>query len=293
MEKCCPLDLSPDEIVAFTPEWDGERFPDGRPRVADELLARMKAVTVTQAWSVLHGAGFTHQYEGGWVCTHPGQVLVGRAFTVQYMPRRPDAHGVVAVNAERLGRVGEHNSWSIDMLGANDVYVADVFGKIDSGSLVGDNLATSIYTKTGVGIVHDGAVRDLDGVQELSGFTSFVRGFHPTHGVFETMLMGVNGPIRIGAATVMPGDVVLGRQDGVVFIPPHLADQVVKTSEVVQLRDIFGKACLRDGKYTPGQIDTRWTDAIEQDFSVWLEDHIEELPVPREAIQELLKTRTW
>jgi len=67
----------------------------------------------------------------------------------------------------------------------------------------------------------------------------------------------------------------------------------VQTSELVSLRDMFGKGCLREGRYSPGQIDARWADEIEAELSRWLEDHIEELPVPREAIQELLKERTW
>jgi regulator of RNase E activity RraA len=136
-------------------------------------------------------------------------------------------------------------------------------------------------------------VRDLDGIQELPGFTSFVRGFHPTYASPTIMLTGVNCPIRIGKATVMPGDVVLGRQDGVVFIPAHLAEKVVKTSELIQLRDHFGQERLREGIYTSGQIDRRWEDEIEADFSRWLEAHIDELPVPKSAIQELLQERTW
>ena len=107
------------------------------------------------------------------------------------------------------------------------------------------------------------------------------------------MLLGVNTAVRIGQATVMPGDVVLGKREGVVFIPAHLAENVVKTSELVSLRDMFGKQRLQKGKYTPGQIDDRWTDEIEADFSAWLEDHMEALPIPKEAIQEMLKERTW
>ena len=103
------------------------------------------------------------------------------------------------------------------------------------------------------------------------------------------MLMGINCPIRIGGVTVMPGDLVLGKEDGVVFIPAHLAEKVVKTAELVALRDKFGKQRLAEGKYTSGQIDTRWADDIEADFSLWLEAHIDELPVPREAIQEMLR----
>ena len=94
-------------------------------------------------------------------------------------------------------------------------------------------------------------------------------------------------------ATVIPGDVVLGRDGGVIFIPPHLAEKVVTVSEIVRLRDMFGHLRLKQERYTPGQIDSRWSDEIEKDFSKWLNDHIDELPVPKEQIEELLKTRTW
>ena len=293
MEKFAPLNMSPEELIEYTPEWEGERFADGRPKVPDDILERMKNVSITQAWGVIRGPGYNWQYEDGWVCTHPGQVLVGRALTAMYMPRRPVMRQVMEEKGERAGCIGDQISWPIDMLVPGDVYVADVFGKIDQGAVIGDNLATAIYANSGNGVVHDASVRDIDGIQELPDFTSFVRGFHPTFASPTIMLSGVNCPVRIGGATVMPGDVVLGRDDGVVFIPPHLAEQVVKTSELISLRDRFGKQRLAEGKYTPGQIDTRWSDPIEEDFSRWLETHIDELPVPRAAIQELLKERTW
>ncbi|MCY3789396.1 MAG: RraA family protein [Gemmatimonadetes bacterium] len=293
MEKFAPLNMSPEELIEYTPEWEGERFADGRPKVPDDILERMRNVSITQAWGVIRGPGYNWQYEDGWICTHPGQVLVGRALTAMYMPRRPVMRRVMEEKGERAGCIGDQISWPIDMLVPGDVYVADVFGKIDQGAVIGDNLATAIYANSGNGVVHDASVRDIDGIQELPNFTSFVRGFHPTFASPTIMLAGVNCPVRIGGATVMPGDVVLGRDDGVVFIPPHLAEQVVKTSELISLRDRFGKQRLAEGKYTPGQIDTRWSDPIEEDFSRWLESHIDELPVPRAAIQELLKERTW
>ena len=293
MEKFAPLNMSPEELIEYTPEWEGERFADGRPKVPDDILERMNNVSITQAWGVIRGPGYNWQYEDGWVCTHPGQVLVGRALTAMYMPRRPVMRQVMEEKGERAGCIGDQISWPIDMLVPGDVYVADVFGKIDQGAVIGDNLATAIYANSGNGVVHDASVRDIDGIQELPDFTSFVRGYHPTFASPTIMLTGVNCPVRIGGATVMPGDVVLGRDDGVVFIPPHLAEQVVKTSELISLRDRFGKQRLAEGKYTPGQIDTRWSDPIEEDFSRWLESHIDELPVPRAAIQELLKERTW
>ena len=293
MQKFCPFNMTPDELIDYTREWPGERFADGRPKVSDALIARVRNISITGAWGVLRNEGYNHQYEGGWHCTHPGETLAGRALTAMYMPRRPSMRAVMEEYGSKAGCIGDQISWPIDMLVPGDVYVADVYGKIEQGPIIGDNLSTSILAKSGNGVVHDAAVRDLDGIKELKGFSSFVRGWHPTYASPTIMLMGVNCPIRIGAATVMPGDVVLGREDGVMFIPAHLAEKVVKTGELVQLRDRFGKQRLAEGKYTSGQIDTRWADNIELDFSQWLEAHIDELAVPREAIQELLQERTW
>jgi 4-hydroxy-4-methyl-2-oxoglutarate aldolase len=292
-DKFCPLSMSPSEIVDYTPEWSGDRFDDGRPKVSDAILERMRDVTTTQAWGVVRGQGYEWAFEGDWFCTHPDEVLVGRALTAMYQPRRPGMRKVMEARGAAAGCVGDQISWPIDMLVPGDVYVADVYGKIEQGPIIGDNLSTAILANSGNGVVHDAAVRDLDGIRELPGFCSFVRGSHPTYASPTIMLVGGNCPVRIGAASCMPGDVVLGRHDGVVFIPPHLAEQVVKTSELIRLRDQFGKQRLTEKTYTPGQIDTRWTDDIERDFSEWLDQHQDELSVPREAIQELLKERTW
>ena len=180
MEKFAPLNMSPEELIEYTPEWEGERFADGRPKVPDDILERMRNVSITQAWGVIGGPGYNWQYEDGWICTHPGQVLVGRALTAMYMPRRPVMRRVMEEKGERAGCIGDQISWPIDMLVPGDVYVADVFGKIDQGAVIGDNLATAIYANSGNGVVHDASVRDIDGIQELPDFTSFVRGFHPT-----------------------------------------------------------------------------------------------------------------
>lgn len=294
MEKFAPLNLSPDELIEYTPEWAGERFPDGRPRVPDDIIERMRHVTVTQAWGVVRGDGFEHQYEGGWQCTHPGGTLCGRALTAMYMPRRPDMRRLMEAKGDRTGQIGDQISWPIDALQPGDVYVADMFGKIEQGPIIGDNLSTAVFSKSGNGVVHDAAVRDLEGIEELGeGFTSFVRGWHPSYASPTIMLAGMNCPTRIGAATVMPGDVVLGKRSGVIFIPAHLAEKVVTTSEIVRLRDVFGKQRIQEGVYTSGEVDRRWSDEMERDFSSWLDDHQDELPVPREAIQEYLKKRTW
>lgn len=290
--------ISRDELLYLTPEWKGERFEDGRPKVPDAILERMKLVTIEEAWAVLRGERFNYQFEGGWMTINPDSVLVGRAVTATFMPGRPDIHRVIDERGHnRDQRSGAQNTWAIDLLQPGDVYVADQFGATVDGPTIGDNLANSIFTKSGNGIVYDGAIRDISGLKEMGGFTSYFRTYHPSHhnpgGNLNTTLVAINQPTRIGMATVMPGDVVLGRDGGVIFIPPHLAERVVTTSEIVRLRDMFGHQRLREQVYTPGQIDTRWSEEIERDFSQWLRDHVNELPVPPEQVQEYLRTRTW
>lgn len=292
--------ISKEELVFLTPEWKGERFPDGRPKVPDSIIERMKLVTHEEAWAVMKGENYKYQYAEGWLVINPDSVLVGRALTATFIPGRPDIQRVITEKGQKKdGRIKDQNSWPIDMLVKGDVYVVDQFGAHEDGPTIGDNLANSIYAKSGNGIVYDGAIRDIAGLKELGSFTSFVKSYHPSHhlnnpdGELNTTLIGINKPTRIGMATVMPGDIVLGRDGGVSFIPPHLAEKVVKTSEVVRLRDMFGHQRLREQKYTAGQIDNRWSPEIEKDFSAWLNDHINELPVPKAQIQEMLKTRTW
>ncbi|WP_436837117.1 RraA family protein [Porifericola rhodea] len=281
----------------YTQKWEGERFADGRPKVSDDLLHRMNKVTHEEAWAVMKNEGYRHQYEEGWLCIHPDSVLVGRAYTAMFMPGRPDVYEAVLKQGHAAGHIKGQNSWPVDALQPGDVYVADQFGAHADGPTIGDNLANAIYTNSGNGIVYNGAIRDIEGLKELPHFTSFVRSYHPSHHNpshdHNTSLIGMNVPINLGRVMVVPGDVILGKEGGVSVIPAHLVEQVVKTSEIVRLRDMFGHERLREKKYTAGQIDTRWSDDIEKDFSQWLEAYIDQLPVSREQIQEILKNRTW
>ncbi|MBB6324890.1 regulator of RNase E activity RraA [Algoriphagus iocasae] len=289
--------ISKEEMLFLTQKWTGERFEDGRPKVSDDILRRMKEVTHDEAWAVMKNEGYRYQYADGWGLTiNPDSVLVGRALTATFMPGRPDIHDAIDERGKKEGKRGQ-NSWPVDLLQLGDVYVVDQFGIHNGGPTIGDNVGNAIYAKSGNGIVYDGAIRDIVGLKEIGSFTSYVSSYHPSHhnqpGDLNTMLIGINKPTRIHQVTVMAGDVVLGRDGGVSFIPAHLAEKVVVTSEVVRLRDMFGHERLREGKYTAGQIDTRWSDEIEKDFSQWLNDHIDELPIAREQIQEILKKRTW
>lgn len=282
--------ISRDELIYYTAEWQGERYPDGRPRVPDSILDRMRAVSIEEAWGVLRSAGYHNQFEGNWTMIHQDRPIVGRALTAVYSPSRPEVEERMLDRGHRAGRIGPMNSWPIDELRPGDVYVADGFGKIVDGTLIGDNLGNSIFTKSGNGVVFDGSLRDLEGLEKIDGFNAFVRGWDPSF-LQQTMLMGLNTPIRIGRATVFPGDVVLAKREGVIFIPAHLAERVVDEAEEVMLRDRFGHQRLREGRYTPGQIDTRWTEEIQADFYEWLEANRDSLDVPASTIDRILEER--
>ena len=284
--------MSKEQMISYTSKYKGERFDDGRPKVAQSILDRMKKVSIEEAWSVLRGAGYHNQFEGGWMMIHRDQPIVGRVVTAQYMPNRPDVSDEIVEQGKVEKRVGNPNSWPIDVLENGDVYVADAFNKGTDGTLIGDNLGNSIYANSNNGVIFNGSIRDLEGLEAIDGFNAFVRSWNPTF-LTEVMLTGINVPINIGETTVLPGDVVLAKREGVIFVPAHLAEQVVMTAEIVMLRDKFSVTRLKEGKYTPGQIDMRWSDAIEKDFTKWLKDHEDELPVSIEEVQKFLKSRTW
>ena len=282
---------SADLIKVYTSDWKGERLPDGRPKVADKFLNRLKDVSMEEAWGYLRNKGFQNQYENDWQVLRPDSAMVGRVVTAQYMPLRPDVDKMIKDKGKSEGRIGAPNSWPIDVLKDGDVYVADSYNKIVDGTLIGDNLGNSIYAKSHRGVIFYGSVRDVEGLLEIPGFNGWVKGSDPSY-IQQMMLTGINVPIRIGRATVMPGDIVLAKKTGTIFIPAYLVEDLVLNSEFVALRDDFGHLRLKEGKFTPGQIDQQWTDEIKKDFLQWL-DTQKNLPMSRKELDEYMKSRTW
>ncbi len=264
--------FSREQRIDFTREWKGERFPDGRPRISDELLERMKKAKCEIAWGVMKELGYKSQIAQNWKIIHPEERLVGRVVTAVFMPIRPDMNAVIDEHGKQEGRVGPNqNSWVIDTLQPNDVLVVDLFGKIDDGTFAGDNLGTAIFTKSKTGFVINGGIRDAEGITDVDPHIRvYVRGFHPS-AIADVMLMGINVPIRIDNVTIMPGDVILSDLEGLTFVPPHLAEKVADESELALLTDEWGHKMLREGKYTPGQIDSQWTKAMIDEFNRYAE----------------------
>jgi len=259
---------SPEDVIALTPQNPYDRTEDGRPRVLDDILKRMELVTLEEAWGVLRRNGYHWQFEGDWVNMHPDRAMVGRVITAVFTPIRPDLNDVVNTTGEAEDRHGSQNNWVIHTVGEGDVIVADLFGKLRDGTFVGDNLSNAIQGAGGRGLVVNGGVRDTARIYELDDFNVYCRGYDPT-AIRDMTLISLNGPARMGQATAMPGDIVLGARGGIIFIPPHLAEEVVVSSENVRLRDVFGHQRLREGKYSSGEIDTQWSPQIEEDFENW------------------------
>ncbi len=253
-----------EDVIQYTPLWKGERFPDGRPKVPDAIIERMKNVSLEEARSVLLGHGYNNQieYVEGWLVSNPtNKVLVGRAHTAQFMNDRPEMLEVMRDKGKKAGASGiRPKFWQIDMLVKGDVPVVDMFGKKYESAYMGDDLANIFYENTGgTGAVVDGGCRDRDRlVEKFPDFTIFNRSWNPTSSGTRTECVSINSPIMIGFAVVLPGDVVLGRSEGIAFIPPHLAEEVVDTSEYTALQDQFRLELVRDnpGKYRTNQIHT-------------------------------------
>ena len=284
--------ITKEELVFLTSEWKGERFADGRPKVSDDLLKRAKKIGMDDAWTVLKNLGYTNQFESGWKMVTDDVPVIGRAVTAMFMPTRPDIEKNIKDRGLKQGRAGNTNSWPIETLAKGDVYVADGFGKINGGTLMGSTLGTSIFNKTGNGVIFDGSARDLQGLSEIKGFNAFVRDFHPSF-LEGMVLMGLNTPIRIGGVMVLPGDLVIAVNEGVLFVPAHLAEQVVSTAEFVNLKDQFGFEVVKSGKYSTGQIDSEWTDEVKAAFLKWLDQHPELGKMTRAELDKVMSKRTW
>jgi regulator of RNase E activity RraA len=294
---CVPYDIkaqtiAKEELIFLTSEWKGERFKDGRPKVSDDLIQRAKNIGIEEAWTVLKNEGYNNQFEGNWKMVHDDVPVIGRAVTAMFLPTRPDIERNLKERGVKQGRKGNTNAWPIDVLTKGDVYVADGFGKIKGGTLIGDNLGNSIYNKSGNGVIFNGSARDLQGLSKITGFNAFVRDFDPSY-LEEMVLMGLNTPIRIGQAVVLPGDLVISEKEGVLFIPAQLAEKVIATAEFIALRDKFGQAMLKSGTYTTGEIDSQWTPAIKDAFLKWLDKNPNEVKMTRAQLDAFMKKRTW
>ncbi len=269
--------LSREQMVKYTAQNPYDRFPDGRPKVPDELLQKAKGLSIEEVWSVLgQQKGYGQQYAGeNWKIMHPELKLVGRAVTLQFMPERADLAAPSDPNTASSGpHIAQHQRF-IDSLQPGDVPVVDLYGTIEGGTIVGDNLATAIWNATKAGLVVDGAIRDAEGIFPI-GMPVYYRGVHPTPLNYErVMVTGVNVPVKIGNATVMPGDVVFGDRGGLYFIPPQFLKPILDRAERTHIHDEWTKMKLDTGKYKSSDIYPSPHDpALKKEYDEYLRQHL-------------------
>ncbi|HUK25254.1 MAG TPA: hypothetical protein VLV49_11790 [Terriglobales bacterium] len=265
------------ELVEYTAQNPFERLPDGRPRIPDDLLERARGLSSEEIWAVLRDKGFNNQFADGFQVLHPGKTLVGRAFTVQFMPERADVEDIAAAKAKRQGIPRLTNQTAIDMLQPGDVLVVDLFGKKVNGTIVGDNLFYYVMRAThSGGLVVEGSIRDLDGIAEMD-MPAYFRASDPTP-IGNVMLTGINVPVRIGEATVMPGDLVVGDREGVYFVPPQFVQELLDRADEIHIHDEWTKKKFAEGKYKSSEIYGSPTDPkLQQEYREYLKQRLEEL----------------
>ena len=278
-----------EQIIFYTAEWKGERFSDGRPKVPDSLLTRALDVSIEDVWDYLQGQGYRCQFDGGWKALHIDRPFAGRALTAQYMPLRPDMARAITAEGKSEGRQGSNNSWPIEQLEAGDVYVADGFGKVVEGTLIGSNLGSGIAAHTHAGFVFDAGIRDQEENREIANLNGFYRGYDPSAWADMT-LTAINAPVRIGRAIVLPGDLVLAKTDGVIFIPAVLAEAAISSAEFTNLQDAFNFELNRSGK-NGGEFEGGWTPDKYDALARWVDAHPEKLKMPRAEFTALLERK--
>lgn len=281
---------SPDYVKALTSKWTGERFTDGRPKVSDGILDRLQNCTLEQVWGYLGNKGYRNQVEKNWIILKPGETMVGRVVTAQFMPARPDLDTFVRAQGKIEGRSqhGGINIWPIDILTKGDIYVADGYGKIKDGTLIGSSLGNAIYGKTGKGVIFYGSIRDMQELKDTKGFNAWMKGNDPSY-IKDMTPTSINAPIRVGEVTVFPGDVVFANDYGVAFIPAYLIGDLVTASEMTGLRDEFEREMLQSGKYLSGEVHGEWADKIKNEFRAWFAKYPKKTAITAKEVDEYLK----
>jgi 4-hydroxy-4-methyl-2-oxoglutarate aldolase len=271
----------------YTSAWTGERFADGRPRVPDNLLERALDVSIEDVWDFLRGQGYTNQFEGNWQALHSEKPFAGRALTAQFMPSRPDMTAAVAAEGKAEGRVSGTNSWVINELQMGDTMVADGYGKIVEGTLIGSNLGSGIAAHTHSGFIFDAGIRDAEENREIANLNGFYKGYDPSAWA-QMQLTGINVPVRIGRAVVLPGDLVVAKQDGVIFIPAALASGAINKAEFTNLQDAFNFELNKSGK-NGAEFEGGWTPAKLDALGKWVDAHPEKLKMTHPEFVALLE----
>ena len=131
-----------------------------------------------------------------------------------------------------------------DVTRPGDVVAVDGGGRADA-AVLGDIISGALVRGGVVGVVVDGAVRDVEGIDEV-GLPTFARGTHPATGSNEGP-GAINVPVQVGGVVVHPGDVVRGDASGVVVVPREHLDTVIAMARTVEQREVAWRQAVADG----------------------------------------------
>ena len=261
------LRLSKEELTELTAQSPFERFPDGRPKIPDALLERARGLSSEELLG--------NQFADGFEVLHPGKKMIGRAFTVQFMPARPELEVFGLSRAKQRDIARLSNQTVLDMLQPGDVIVVDLMGKKEQGTLVGDNLFYYVMKAThGAGMVIDGSIRDWEGIRDMD-MPAYFRHADPS-AIGRVTLAGWNIPIRIGSATVLPGDLVVGDREGVNFIAPAAVEKVLDAADRTHIHDEWTRMKFDTGKYKSSEIYSSPSDPeLKKEYAEYLKKRLE------------------
>jgi regulator of RNase E activity RraA len=198
-------------------------------------------------WGAVQKLGYINCYFSGFQSSRSTEKLAGRALTIRYLPRRPDLDEAMKTLAKDGDWPAAYHVRAAEEAKPGDVLVVDLGGVVAEGIFFGDVSALAAKTAGARGAVLYGSSRDLTELQSLEGFPVLAVGFHPR----PAAQGGVdwNIPIRVGGATVLPGDVVVADSEAAVFFPPQLAAEVIQLASETVDKENYERDLVRQKKH--------------------------------------------
>ena len=209
-----------------------------RVKVSDEVLAKLKDVSIPTISGILRRLGYPNTFLSGVTPRTPSQNFAGRAVTARALPTRKD------VAATQAGAASLHRR-AFETIETGDVLVIDARGDVGA-RVTGDILATRLRYRGAAALVTDGAIGDLAALQAV-GLAVYSRGVTPVSFGELHVMADLGVPISCAGVLVMPGDVLVGDPEGVIAIPQGVAAEVAEAGIEAEQRDAFSRSKVEHG----------------------------------------------
>ena len=232
--------------TSYSAIMDVIRASDAQHTVSDADLERLRGMQLEDIWRSL--GDYRANYVRGFRSTQPGMRIAGRALTMRFLPPRPDLVAAIDTLAAEGDWDRRYYARAAEEARPGDIVVAEL-GGADGHVLFGGMGALGIKLRGAAGVVIDGGSRDLAELvgEQFADFPVFARFFDVT----TTSWLGVewNAPVRIGTTTVLPGDVVVADETGILFFPPGLVREVLRAAEEQADLEEHERDLLRSGEH--------------------------------------------